>query len=54
VADDTDGNMQAAPRRLAVDTTDITPPSFEAATPEVLLETLNAQPLNPSFLNPKP
>jgi len=32
VADDDAGNMQASPRRLAVETTDITPPALEAGT----------------------
>jgi hypothetical protein len=36
VADDTDGNMQTAPKRLAVETTDITPPTFEDMTPKVV------------------
>lgn len=36
VADDTDGNMQTSPRRLSVETTDITPPTFEASTPKVV------------------
>jgi hypothetical protein len=50
VADDDAGNMQTSPRRLAVETTDITPPALEAGT-ETQPQTQNSE---PKSRNPKP
>lgn len=48
VADDTDGNVQTTPRRLAVETTDITPPTFEGGTPEIVGNALTVHGFQPN------